>query len=198
MFAGNREAVLSRASEDVRSYYWLGFSPAWPRDGRIHRISARVLRDGLRTRARQGFLDLTTNASATMKFESSLLFGDLRADDSLNVRLGAPVKGARRGVTEVPVAVEIPVKSITLLPAEDGHYKGRVQMRFAAVDDAGNQSLIPVMDLQLISPRPPSEGGAVRYQTKVLLRGKANRLAVAIFDPMTGKIAAGQANLEAP
>jgi VWFA-related protein len=197
MFAGNREAVLSRASEDVRSYYWLGFSPAWPRDGRIHRINARVLRDGLRTRARQGFLDLTTNASATMKFESSLLFGDLRTEDSLNVRLGTPAKGARKGVTEVPVTVEIPVKSVTLLPAEDGRYKGRVQMRFAAVDDAGNQSLIPVLNLQLVSPRPPSEGGAVRYQTKIFLRGQASRVAVAVFDPLTGKIAAGQANLGA-
>jgi VWFA-related protein len=198
LFAGNRESALSRASEDTRSYYWLGFSPAWPRDNRIHKIAARVLRSDLRTRARQGFLDLTTGASATMKFESSLLFGDLPPGDTLTVRLGTPVKGARRGVTEIPVTVEIPVNAITLLPTEDGRYKGKVQLRFAALDDSGNQSPIPVLDLQLVSPRSPSEGGSVRYQTKVFVRGKVDRLAVALFDPMTGKISAGRASLAAP
>ena len=198
LLAGNRESALSMTNDDTRSYYWLGFSPSWPRDGRIHKISARVLRDGLQTRSRKGFLDLTTGASATMRFESALLYGELPSTEKVVLHLGEPVKGARRGVTEVPVSVDIPTQALTLLPAEDGRYKGRAQLRFAATDDEGNQSLIPVLDLQLASPKAPSEGGAVRYQTRVFLRGKVTHLAVAVFDPLTGKISAGKTDVQIP
>lgn len=38
----------------------------------------------------------------------------------------------------------------------------------------------------------------VRYETKLTLRGKANHVVVAVYDPLSGKIATAESDLVAP
>lgn len=71
----NRLAALERAEEDTRSYYSLGFSPAWKADDRDHRIELQVRRPGLDVRARHGFPDLSPATLAGMESEDLLLSG---------------------------------------------------------------------------------------------------------------------------
>lgn len=71
----NRLAALERAEEDTRSYYVLGFSPAWKADDRDHRIELEVRRPGLDVRARHGFPDLSPATLAGMESEDLLLSG---------------------------------------------------------------------------------------------------------------------------
>jgi VWFA-related protein len=71
--ASNRLAALERAEEDTRSYYWLGFSPAWKADDRDHRIELEVRRPGLDVRARHGFPDVSPATLAEMETEDLLL-----------------------------------------------------------------------------------------------------------------------------
>ena len=71
----NRLAALERAEEDTRSYYAIGFSPAWKADDRDHRIELEVLRPGLDVRARHGFPDLSPATLAGMETEELLLSG---------------------------------------------------------------------------------------------------------------------------
>jgi len=69
----NRLAALERAEEDTRSYYLLGFSPAWNADDRDHRIELEVRRPGLDVRARHGFPDVSPSTLAEMETEELLL-----------------------------------------------------------------------------------------------------------------------------
>ncbi|HEX6862890.1 MAG TPA: VWA domain-containing protein [Thermoanaerobaculia bacterium] len=71
----NRLAALERAEEDTRSYYLLGFSPAWKADDRDHRIELEIRRPGLDVRARHGFPDLSPATLAGMESEDLLLTG---------------------------------------------------------------------------------------------------------------------------
>ena len=71
--ASNRLAALERAEEDTRSYYLLGFSPAWKADDRDHRIELEVRRPGLDVRARHGFPDVSPATLAGMETEDLLL-----------------------------------------------------------------------------------------------------------------------------
>ncbi len=73
--ASNRLAALERAEEDTRSYYLLGFSPAWKADDRDHRIELEVRRPGLDVRARHGFPDVSPATLAGMETEDLLLSG---------------------------------------------------------------------------------------------------------------------------
>ncbi|MFL6231524.1 MAG: hypothetical protein ACJ76N_00150, partial [Thermoanaerobaculia bacterium] len=197
---GNRELALSLAGEDTRSYYWLGFTPSWQRDDGSHRVSVEMLGRGLKARSRRGFLDLSRPAEAAMKIESALLFGALPEGKPLGLRLGAPVKarGKERGVTEIPVTLDIPASAVTLLPASDGRYKGEAELRIAALDDQGNQSTAPPIRVALSAAKPPSETGTVRYETKIFLRGRTTHVVAALYDPVTGEVAAGRVDVAAP
>ncbi len=142
---GNRELALSLTGDDTRSYYWLGFTPSWQRDDGSHKVSIEMTRRGLKARSRRGFLDLSRQAEVAMKIDSAVLFGELPDGKPLELRLGAPVKarGKGWGVTEIPVTLDIPAAAVTLLRASDGSYKGRAELRIAALDDQGNQSTAP-------------------------------------------------------
>jgi VWFA-related protein len=191
----NRTLALARASADTRSYYWLGFSPSWRRDDKSHKIKVEALRPGLEVRARNDFLDLSRQAEVAMKIESALLFGGLPGDEHLAMRLGAPASRKGKGV-EIPITLGIPVSAMTVLPV-DGKYVAELELRFAATDDRGNQSDIPAVPLKLSSSQAPAEGKYVRYETKLVLHGKARRIVAAIYDRASGKIAAAEADLAA-
>jgi VWFA-related protein len=191
---GNRELALGGAKDDTRSYYWLGFTPDWQRDGKAHRVTVEMTKRGLRARSRQGFLDLTRGAEAGMKVESALLFGDLPEGKPLELHLGTAVKGAKRGVTDIPLTVDIPVEAVTVLPAE-GQYMAQAQLRLIATDEQGNQSTLPTLGIKLTAPKQPEPGAKLRYTTTVHLRGRANQLVAAVYDPVTGSVAAGKADI---
>ena len=202
---GNRTLALAKVQSDTRSYYWLGFSPGWKRNDKSHRIKVEALRPGLTVRSRRDFLDLSKQAEVAMKLESALLFGGdisgisgIAGSERLALRVGIPVpakkvKGKSKGF-EVPVTLGIPVSAMTVLPAGD-KYAAELELRFVATDDRGNQSDIPSIPVKLSSSQPPPEGGIVRYETKVLLNGKATRLVAAVYDRASGKIAAAESEI---
>jgi VWFA-related protein len=193
---GNRMLALESASADTRSYYWLGFTPTWKKDGRSHDVRVEMVPKGLRSRSRRGYLDLTVGEEAGMKVESALLFGEMPDSEPLTIQAGRPVAG-KRGVREIPLALEIPVSAVTLLE-ENGRYEARAELRFAAIDDEGNQSSVPPVAIRLSSPHPPVAGAQVHYSTSLFLHGRASHLVAAIYDPLTGKVAAGRTDLTIP
>jgi VWFA-related protein len=198
MLNGNREVALSRTGDDTRSYYWLGFTPAWQRDNDSHKVEVEMLPRGLKARSRRGFLDLSRPAAVAMRIDSALLFGELPDGKPLGVHLGAPVKakGKERGMTEIPLTLDIPASAVTLLPASDGQYRGQAELRIAALDDQGNQSAAPPLRIDVSSPQPPAEAGVVHYQTRIFLRGRTSQVVAALYDPVSGEVAAGRADLE--
>jgi VWFA-related protein len=197
---GNRTLGLANAHEDTRSYYWLGFTPAWQRDSRGHRIEVEALRPGVEVRARRGYLDLSPQTEMMMKVESALLFGDLPEAEPLAIHLGTPTKGKKARVTEIPLTLDIPASVLTMLPdqTQGGRYAGQAELRLAALDEQGNQSTVPMVPLRLVSPRQPGAATKLRYETRISLRGRANRLVAMIYDPLSGKIAAGRVDVAMP
>jgi VWFA-related protein len=190
-----RANILASASADTRSYYWIGFSPSWQKNDKTHAVKVEVRRPGLEARSRTGFLDLSRKAEVTMKVESALLFGNLPGAFPMPMRVGAlerPKKG--RGM-EVPITLGLPVDLMTVVPV-NGKYAAQLELRFAASDSEGNGSEIPVLPITLSSDKPPSPGKMVKYETRLKLRGKADRLVVAVYDPLSGKIATAEAKLE--
>jgi VWFA-related protein len=189
----NRMAALANASADTRSYYWLGFSPTWQRNDKRHDIKVEVRRPGLEVRSRDNFLDLSRKAEVSMKVESALLFGGFPGALPMPMRLGTPVR-TKRGQTEIPVTLGLPADIMTTVPV-DGKYAAQLELRFAASDEKGNSSEIPVIPLSLSSEKPPTPGKFVRYDTRFTLQGKASHVVVAVYDPLSGKVATAEADI---
>jgi VWFA-related protein len=189
----NRTVALARTSSDVSSYYWLGFTPAWQRNDKSHRVKIEVARPGLAVRSRTGFLDLSQKAEVSMAVESALLFGGFPGTSPLPLKLGTPVR-KRRGTVEIPMTLGLPAGLFTTVP-HDGKLAAQLELRIAASDESGNSSDMPVIPLTFSGENPPAEGGFVRYETTVTLRGKADDLVVAVYDPVSGRMATAQAKV---
>ncbi len=196
LYNGNRMLALAAARDDTRSFYWLGFSPAWQHDDKTHSVKLEVRRSGLRVRTRKDFLDLSRQAEATMATESAVLFGNAPGALTMPVEIGR-ISRPRRGEMEIPITLGLPVDLMTVLP-EGAKYGAHLELRFAASDGEGNSSEIPAVTVNLSSDRPPTPGHLVRYNTTVRLRGDASHLVVTARDPLSGKLATAQTDLKMP
>lgn len=193
----NRKAALAEASADTRSYYWLGFTPAWEHNDKRHKVEVDVLRPGLQARSRTSFFDLSKKSEVSMRLESALLFGSLPGAVPMPFQVGTPVAGKKKKTLEIPITLGLPVDILTIVPV-DGKFVAQAELRLAASSKDGNTSEIPVIPLNLKSDKPPKPGGFVRYDTKVTLRGDANHLVIALYDPVSGKIATAESPILAP
>jgi hypothetical protein len=101
------------------------------------------------------------------------------------------------GEVEIPLTLALPVDVMTVLP-EGNKYAAQLELRFAASDASGNTAEIPTLPVSLSSDHPPVPGKYVKYETKVKLHGKADHLVVAIYDPLSGKLATAETDVALP
>jgi VWFA-related protein len=90
------DQALQIASADTRSYYWLGFTPAWQGNDKRHKVTLQVLTKGLQVRTRSGFLDLSRKAENSLVVESAMLFGNSPDVVPMGVKLCEAVASGRR------------------------------------------------------------------------------------------------------
>jgi VWFA-related protein len=192
----NRALALARAEEDTRSFYWLGFTPAWQRNDKDHDVKLEARRSGLKVRTRNGFLDLSRKAEVSMKVESALLFGNPPGALQMPMKVGQITRSGR-GEIEIPITLGLPVDLMTVV--QNGkRFDAQLELRFAASDPEGNTADVPTVPVTLSSDHPPTPGKVVKYETKVKLRGKANHMVVAAYDPLSGKLATAETDIKVP
>jgi VWFA-related protein len=181
-----RLEALERAAAATRTYYWIGFTPAWKGDDRRHRVEVEVRREGLRVASRSGYLDTSRAREVSMAVESVLLFGSGPGVRPLALEVGRPEKTSR-GRMRVPLRFELPVAEITFLPAGATRVAD-LELRVAAVDEQGGRSDVPVIPIRLTLPAESGSAGTAGHETALELRRTGNRLAVAVYDPLSGTI----------
>jgi hypothetical protein len=78
-----------------------------------------------------------------------------------------------------------------------GQHQAELELRVAAVDAQGNRSEVPVVPIKMTFPQQPEAGQYVRYDTKLRLRREDHHLIVALYDPLSGLILTGEADVRA-
>ncbi len=179
--------ALEGAVEDTRTYYWLGFSPAWQENDEQHRVEVKVRRKGLKVRSRDGFADLSRGSEITMLVESAQLFDlPLLGEKALGVSFGEP---ARTGFQKalLPVRLEIPLDYVTLLA--DGDAVGaELELRVAATDAGGGRADVAVLPITVTSTQPAAAGQVAVLETQLKLRRQPHRLLLSLYDPASGNM----------
>lgn len=181
---GGALTALERTAEDTRSYYWLGFSPAWQEDDRQHTVEIQVLKRGLKVRTRTSFSDLSRETENTMLVESAQLFDLPLPGGDLAVMLGEPSKDGYKKVL-LPVFLEIPLDQISILADTNG-YSAQLELRVAATDKTGAQAPVSVMPLEIRGAHAPTPRGTAAVETQLKLRKKPHRLLISVYDPVSG------------
>ena len=184
-----RLEALDRLAEDTRSYYWLGFTPAWKADDRHHRIELVPKRPGLEVRTRNGFTDLSRRSEMAMSTEGLLLFGPKQqAPESqlIKVEMGKPAR-AGLSTVKVPVTLSIPAGALTLVPVSGG-FAAEASLSVGALDRWGSQSDLPVQTVRLNFDRQPKPGDIVRYRTIVRMSRGRQQVVFTLRDSLTGEM----------
>lgn len=184
---------LERLIDDVRSYYSLGFSPAWRQNDARHSIKVEVVGcAGCTVRHRQHFRDLSRAAQTSMRAEAALLVG--AEGPPLVVALGAAQKSGLRAA-EIPLEIRIPMDWATSLPTAEG-YVAQLELRVAAIDAKGDRSEMPVIPVELKGPKP-APGSVAIYETRLQVRRRAQRLVLSLSDRVSGETLTSTLELDA-
>jgi len=181
---GSALTALERTAEDTRSYYSLGFTPAWQEDDRKHKVEVEVLGKRLKVRARTSFSDLSRETENTMLVESAQLFDLPLPGGDLAVKFGQPSRDGFKKV-QLPLYLEIPLDQITVL-ADGKGFSAQLELRVAATDQSGAQAPISVMPVEIRGNAPPTPEGTAAFETQLRLRKKPHRLLISVYDPVSG------------
>lgn len=188
-----RSRALEAVAEDTRSYYWLGFTLNRRMDDRQHDIEVKVLRPGLRTRSRLGFVDLSQEREVAMTVEGLLLFGNPPGSLPLELRFGK-AKRVRRGIVQIPLQIGFAVEHVHLIPIGN-QLVAEVQVVISAIDQRGNRSETPVQTARVVGTIAPEPGQLYWFESPLLLRKRQHRIIVAVFDPVSGNVLSSTAEI---
>ena len=179
--------ALAEATEDTRSYYWLGFEPPRNGDDRVHDLEVRLPgHRGLRARSRENYVDMSKATEVSMLVEGALLFGGSPGAGSLNVDFGTPRKAGFRKIF-VPMKVTIPLDEVELLPM-DGQWINELEFRIRLMDRFGDQAVPPAAKVSVAIPNEPMPGDRFVFETDLRIRKRKHRYVAAIYDPLAGEL----------
>jgi VWFA-related protein len=137
------EKGFKRITDDLSSYYLLGYYSNGKLDGKFHSIRVRVKRPGVEVRARRGYLapSLADVTRATLKAPSSFTPG---ADMALATAAAAAVSKLPGAVRDQPFRVHV---TAAWRPSGDGP-DGRPQAVFWTVGEVADR--IPGSDVEAV------------------------------------------------
>lgn len=181
----NVSGFIDQLSEDLASYYSLGYTSPKNGDGRYHRVKVKVKREGVRVRHAEGYLDRSPQARMADTTMSALLL-DV-TDNPLGVRLQLGDKEkAEKGNVIQPVLVRVPISRLVLLPNETTH-EGRLTVFVAVKDGRGRTSKPQQIDVPVSIPNDRLLEAMVEdigYGVRLLMRPGSNKLAVGVRDEL--------------
>jgi VWFA-related protein len=176
---------LARMQEDFDSYYSLGYSPGHSGDGKVHQISVKLKRPGLRVRYRPSYRDKPAAEKMVDRTLAALLHGIEDNPLQVAVEIG-DVTPAERGEYAVPVRLKIPLFKLTILN-QQGNYAGKLRLVVAVRDDAGGLSPLRQVEVPLNIPRKEvlnALGQYYLYTLTLKMKPGAQHFAVAVRDEL--------------
>jgi VWFA-related protein len=186
--------ALPLAEAATRTYYFLGFEPTWQSDDQRHDVRIEVRQEGLRTSARESYVDFSRQSEISAAVESALLVGGGPGIRPLELEVSQPERSSLY-VMRVQVKLSLPADQVTLIPSADGRV-GELELRVAAIDERGGRTDVPVIPMQVRGPATIEPGARVTYEATIELRRLRNRLTVAVYDPDAGTLWASTVEVE--
>jgi VWFA-related protein len=184
----NPDSFLETVRRDVSTFYSLGFSPAHPHDGKVHKLAVKLKsRRDLALRYRDTYEDRSGDQRAASEMVASLVFGG--GENPLGVELAfepAVPAATGKGQMKVPVVVQVPLAKLVLLPQERFH-EGKLTLFVATKDDRGRISSLKRLDapVHVANDKLMSVlGQSVGYRVEVAVRPGEQTIAVGVRDEL--------------
>jgi VWFA-related protein len=181
--AADVPGALARVSEDLGTYYSIGYQPQRQGDQAEHKIEVRVKSRGAQARYRQWYRDKPVGETVAEATLAVMRFGP--EDNPLEAALEI-VPGKKPG--EMLVRIKVPVSKLYLLQ-QDGSRQGQLRLYVVA---SGESSTTPVRQTKLVTvgiPEAEAAAGTKKeytHEISIPLKPGSYALGVGVRDELAG------------
>jgi len=182
----NFAQAFRNIERDLSTYYSLGYRASTERVDRQRQLTVRVKNKNYVARARQTFVEKSTFAEMNDKVIANLLYKTKQNDLKILVRLGSPVETDE--LYRVPLEIQIPMDSLTLLPQGDDLYVGGFDVYVAVANKDGDMSDVSRKTHQIRVPTTDlarSRGKYYAYSLDLLMEKGLNKISIGVMDNVT-------------
>jgi VWFA-related protein len=173
---------------DLDSYYSLGYRGGTERVDRQRYLNVKMKRKGLIIRNRQTFVEKSTFAEMSDRVVANLLYRSKSNEMKILARVGSPAP-TEGGLFRVPVDVQIPIDSLTLLPqGENGDHVGGFDVYVAVANKDNDLSdvarkthpvRIPASDVER------ARGKFYTYTLELMMEKGLNKISIGVVDAVS-------------
>jgi VWFA-related protein len=183
----NFAGAFQRIERDLQSYYSLGYRAGTERVDRQRYLTVKVKNKDYRARARQTFVEKSIYAEMSDRVVANLLYRTKANDLSILARIGSPIP-TEDGLFRVPVELQIPMESLTLLPQGEAEYAGGFDVYVVVANKDNDMSdvarkshqiRVPAEDMKKIS------GKFYAYSLELLCERGLNKISVGVVDQIS-------------
>ena len=191
----NWRLAFDTISNDLDTYYSLGYRSSGAREDRVKRIEVKLKNKRLTVRTRGGIIEKSVTSEMNDAVAANLFHPSAKNDLAIKVSTGAKTAGEEESVV-VPITVVIPMDKLTLVP-EGADLTGRFALYAAFLRNDGAVSKVTQQPQAF---RFPASSLKNRKELKVTLDVKAdnrtNVLSVGVMDEMSKTTGFASAKLE--
>jgi VWFA-related protein len=183
----NFAQAFRNIQRDLDTYYSLGYRATTERVDRQRSLIVHMKNKNYIARARQTFVEKSTYAEMNDKVIANLLYRTKQNDLKILVRTGAPA-AADDELYKVPVDIQIPMDSLTLLQQGEGDYVGGFDVYVAVANKDGDMSDVSRKSHQLRVPAGDMERAKGKYYTysvDLLMEKGLNKISVGVVDDVS-------------
>ena len=181
----NFSGAFKNIIRDLDAYYSLGYRAGTERVDRQRTLEVRVKNRNYIVRSRQSFVEKSTFAEMSDRVIANLLYRSKANDLNVRVKINTPV--AQEDLFRVPVEIQIPMESLTLLPQGES-YLGGFTVYVAVANKDGDMSDVSNKQQQIRVPKsdmPTLKGKYYTYILDLLMERGVNRVSIGVVDDVS-------------
>lgn len=187
ILTNNYKAAFEKIQHDLESYYSLGYRAGTERVDRQRQLEVRVRNRNYRVRSRRTFVEKSTYAEMNDRVIANLLYKTKANDLNIRVIINAP-KPTEDGLFQVPLEVQVPMESLTLLPMGEEQYAGGFDFYIAVANKDGDMSDVQRKSQQIrVTPAQYKtlKGKYYTYSLDLLMEPGVNRVSIGVVDTIS-------------
>lgn len=181
----NFARAFQNIERDLDAYYSLGYRSGTERVDRQRSLTVRVKNKNYIVRSRRAFVEKSTYAEMSDRVIANLLYKTKANDLHIVVKVGQPQ--ASEDLFKVPVEVQIPMESLTLLPQGE-EYMGGFTLFVVVGNKDGDMSDVAQKSHQVHVPAADYakiKGKYYAYALDLMMEPGLNKISVGVVDDVS-------------
>lgn len=183
----NFAAAFQRIQRDLESYYSLGYRAGTERVDRQRYLTVKVKNKDYRARARMTFVEKSVFAEMGDRVVANLLYRSKANDLSILARVGRPIP-VEDGYFRVPVDIQIPMESLTLLPQGETEHAGGFDVYVVVANKDNDMSDVARKTHQIRVPADQVKklgGKFYTYTLELICERGLNKISLGVVDQIS-------------